>query len=65
MDFMKLAMEISVGGVRSLEVLSLSECRQITDKGIQRIGKHCKFLRKVCFLGCGNLKDVGVIGMAR
>lgn len=25
----------------------------------------CKYLRKVCFLGCGALKDGGVIGMVR
>lgn len=55
--------EISLGGIRSLEVLSLSECRQITDKGITRLGKVCKLLRKVCFLGCGNLKDAGVKGL--
>mmetsp|Transcript_23532 Transcript_23532/g.31561 ORF Transcript_23532/g.31561 Transcript_23532/m.31561 type:complete len:127 (+) Transcript_23532:1725-2105(+) len=64
-DFMKMCAEIGMGGVRSLEVLSLSECRQITDNGIKRLGKVCKLLRKVCFLGCGNLKDAGVIGLAR
>ena len=64
-DFQKMCGEISLGGIRSLEVLSLSECRQITDKGITRIGKVCKLLRKVCFLGCGNLKDAGVKGLVQ
>jgi len=64
LDFKKMVTDISHGGIRSLEVLSLSECRQITDNGIKRVGKVCKLLRKVCFLGCGNLKDAGVIGMA-
>ena len=62
-DFQKMTAEISLGGVRSLEVLSLSECRQITDKGITRLGKTCKLLKKVCFLGCGNLKDAGIKGL--
>ena len=35
----------------------------MTDNGIVKLGK-CKLLRKVCFLGCGNLKDSGVIGLA-
>lgn len=55
--------EIRQSGTRSLEVISLSECRQITDNGISKLGK-CKLLRKVCFLGCGNLKDAGVLGLA-
>ena len=45
-------------------MISLSECRQIGENGILKLAK-CSLLRKVCFLGCGNLKDTGVIGLAR
>ena len=62
-ELRKLVTEISLSGTRSLEVISLSECRQITDNGIVRLGK-CKLLRKVCFLGCANFKDTGIIGLA-
>lgn len=33
-DLKKLVLEISTSGTRALEVISLSECRQITDTGI-------------------------------
>ena len=55
-ELRKLIAEISCSGTRALEVISLSECRQITDSGILKLTK-CKLLRKISFLGCSNLKD--------
>jgi len=50
---------VSMSGSRGLEVISLAECRHVTDDGIIRLGK-CKFLSKLCLLGCANLKDEGI-----
>jgi len=46
-------------------VLSLAECRNITDTGVLKVAKTTPLLRKVCFLGCANLKDEGIIGLAK
>lgn len=51
-------------GTRGLQVISLAECRNITDAGVQPLAK-CSFLEKVCLLGCANVKDEGVIGLVR
>ena len=56
--------DLRQSGTRALEVISLSECRQITDTGIGKLSK-CTMLRKISFLGCGNLKDQGVIALAK
>ena len=45
-------------------MISLAECRNITDAGAQSLSK-CAFLEKVCLLGCANVKDEGVISLAR
>jgi len=45
-------------------VISLSECRSITDKGVQYISKM-QHLQNVCLLGCANVKDEGVIALAK
>ena len=50
---------VSMSGSRGLEVISLAECRHVTDDGVIRLGK-CKFLSKLCLLGCANLKDEGI-----
>jgi len=63
-ELRKLIMEIGLSGTRALEVISLSECRQITDNGIGKLYR-CKLLRKISFLGCSNLKDAGVTGLAK
>ena len=63
-EYHKMMTEISNCGTRALEVISLSECRQISDNGISKLAK-CKLLRKVCFLGCGNLKDQGVVSLCQ
>ena len=47
-----------------MEVLSLAECRNISDRGIVRLEK-CALLKKLCLLGCANLKDEGVTELAR
>ena len=51
-------------GTRGLEVISLGECRNITDAGIKRLGT-CKFLKSLCFLGCAQVKDEGIIDLAK
>ena len=60
----RMMTQIRQCGSRALEVISLAECRHITDAGILKLIK-CQFLRRVCVLGCANLKDEGVIGLAR
>lgn len=60
----ELILNIQRSGVGGLEVISLSECRQINESGILKLAR-CGLLRKVCFLGCGSLKDSGVIGLAK
>jgi len=56
--------EISLGGTRGLEVLSLAECRNITDTGISHF-KNLKYLTKICLLGCSTVKDEGVKELAK
>ena len=63
-ELRRLVTEIGTSGTRALEVISLSECRQITDIGIGKLHK-CKLLRKISLLGCSNLKDAGVISLAK
>jgi hypothetical protein len=58
-DLRSLITMVSMSGSRGLEVISLAECRHVTDEGVIRLSK-CKFLRKLCLLGCANLKDEGI-----
>ena len=51
-------------GSRALEEISLAECRHISDSGILKLAK-CPLLKKVCLLGCANLKDEGMIGLTK
>ena len=62
-DLRRLVNEVSMCGTRGLEIISLAECRHITDEGIIRLGK-CKFVRNLCLLGCANLKDEGIQKLA-
>lgn len=48
--------EMSQGGARGLEVLSLAECKGLSDDGIVHI-INLKYLSKVILLGCLNIKD--------
>ena len=63
-DCRRLLANISLCGSRALEVISLAECRHITDAGVTKLVK-CSLLRKLCFLGCAALKDEGIIGLAK
>jgi hypothetical protein len=56
--------EISLGGARGLEVISLLECRNLEDGGINYLTK-CLYLKKVILLGCLLIKDSGVIPLAK
>jgi len=55
---------ICQSGSRGLEVISLAECRNVTDVGAKRLGT-CTLLRKVCFLGCAYLKDEGIVELVK
>mmetsp|Transcript_32646 Transcript_32646/g.31860 ORF Transcript_32646/g.31860 Transcript_32646/m.31860 type:complete len:133 (-) Transcript_32646:636-1034(-) len=55
--------EISQGGAQGLEVISLSECRNIFDTGVGYLG-NLKYLNKVVLLGCANIKDEGIKELA-
>lgn len=62
---MRLTMtEIGKGGARGLEVISLAECRNISDTGVSHL-KNLKYLSRVILLGCLNVKDDGVKDLAR
>lgn len=55
--------EISQGGARGLEVISLAECKGILDEGIKPL-TELKYLSKVILLGCLNIKDTGIRELA-
>ena len=50
---------ISRGGLRGLQVLSLSECRNVTDMGMRKL-TELRYLRKLNVLGCIKIEDEGV-----
>jgi len=50
---------ISRGGLRGLQVLSLAECRNLSDSGIVKL-KELKYLRKLNLLGCTKVEDEGL-----
>jgi hypothetical protein len=56
--------DISVGGARGLEVISLAECRNIYDAGVTHL-KNLKYLTRVVLLGCSNVKDDSVKELSR
>ena len=61
---MKLLMEeLSLGGARGLEVISLAECKGILDEGIKPL-TQLKYLSKVILLGCLNIKNTGIKELA-
>jgi hypothetical protein len=47
------------GGARGLEILSLVECRKITDQGLVYLRK-LKRLKEVNLLGCYSITDGGI-----
>lgn len=55
--------DISLGGARGLEVISLAECKGILDDGIKPL-TQLKYLSKVILLGCLNIKDSGIKELA-
>jgi len=50
-------------GLRGLKVLSLAECRNISDEGVAKLGE-LKFINKLNFLGCAKIDDVGAKSIA-
>ena len=56
--------EVSRGGARGLQVLSLSECKSITDAGVAHLFQ-LQYLSKIVLLGCMNIKDQGVRDICR
>jgi len=51
--------DMSYGGARGLEVLSLAECKNLSDEGLSHI-VHLKYLSKIILLGCLKIKDEGI-----
>ena len=58
-DHEALLNEIKRGGARGLEVLSLAECKNISDSCLVHI-KALRYLSKLVLLGCMNVKDDGI-----
>ena len=50
---------LSRGGLRGLQVLSLAECRNLSDQGLAKL-KELKYLRKLNLLGCTKIEDEGI-----
>ena len=50
-------------GLRGLKVLSLAECRNITNDGVARL-EELRFITKLNFLGCTKIDDVGAKSIA-
>jgi len=47
------------GGLRGLKVLSLAECKNFSDLGLQKM-KELKFIKSLNLLGCTRIEDAGV-----
>ena len=45
-------------GLRGLKVLSLAECRNITNDGVAKL-EELKYINKLNFLGCTKIDDAG------
>jgi hypothetical protein len=58
-DKNKAMLSLSRGGLRGLRVLSLSECRSISDGGLSKI-TELRYLNKLNLLGCIKLEDEGL-----
>lgn len=58
-SYHKAVMDLCRNGACGLEIISLAECRQVTDAGFKMLEKFTH-LEKVCFLGCAFLKDEGL-----
>jgi hypothetical protein len=52
------------GGARGLEILSLVECRKITDQGLAYLRK-LRNLKELNLLGCYSITDAGIETIAR
>lgn len=52
-------LSLSRSGLRGLQILSLSECRNISDGGLSKI-TELKYLRRLNLLGCIKLEDEGL-----
>ena len=48
-----------MGGAKGLQLISLAECKNLTDVGVAYL-KNLKYLQKVILLGCMNVKDAGI-----
>lgn len=55
---------LSRGGLRGLQVLSLSECRNLSDKGLADLCE-LKYLRKLNLLWCTKIEDEGLSTIAK
>ena len=53
--------ELSLELNTNLKYLSLAKCQQISDAGLQQIGRHCSKLRYLNVRGCQTISDAGII----
>ena len=47
------------GGLRGLQVLSLAECRNLSDQGLQKLSQ-LRYLKKLSLLWCNKIEDEGL-----
>lgn len=55
----RILQTVSRCGLRGLQVLSLSECRNFSDAGLEKLGQM-KFLKKLNLLWCTKIEDQGL-----
>jgi len=60
MQYLALGMQHPSQGCRSLLVMNISDCIQISDHGLLMLSKGCVHLHTLCLNGCKLISDLGV-----
>ena len=55
---------LSRGGLRGLKVLSVAECRNLSDIGLAKL-KELKYIKKLNLLWCTKIEDDGLKSIAK
>lgn len=55
---------LSRGGLRGLQVLSVAECRNLSDVGMAKL-KELKYIKKLNLLWCTKIEDEGLKSIAK
>ena len=50
---------LSRGGLRGLKILSVAECRNLSDTGLAKL-KELKYIKKLNLLWCTKIEDEGL-----